>query len=110
MKLDRNRTHGTIFGTGRANGARYMQDGEYFNAKGEHLPRNGKQVLDPPPPAPKPDPEPKATDPAPDVVTQNWRDLHWTKQVKLAEELLGEDIPQSGGLDRAREILTERLG
>lgn len=50
----------------------------------------------------------KAAKPAPEPVSvpDDWRELHWRKQVKLAEQVSGESIEiNAGAKERAVEIL-----
>jgi len=60
VKLDKNRSYGEVFGTGTD--AKFYQDGEHFNAAGEHLPElsSSSEVKAKPKPKPRARAKPRA--------------------------------------------------
>lgn len=129
--LDRSRPFGTLYGSkeGLPPGAYYTQDGEYFTFKGEltgeatkanPAPKPAKtdhssaDFADNPLEAIVPPGQVEATveaEASVETPSASWRDLHWTKQVKLAENHLGRELPQTTeSYELAKRVLEENLG
>ena len=88
--LDRNRSFGKLIATGSTyKGARYVQDGYYFNNRGELIVGVGADASAPKPRPVEANPEPATASDSP-ALDVNWRELHWMKQVQLAKQITGK--------------------
>jgi hypothetical protein len=99
IKMDFTRPYGTIWGN-PSNGARYTQDGVYYNAMGELMEESGSK---PSPPINKAVPQ-EREERETHVDTKPLEELHWTQIRKLVTEAGGVYLGKEQGIDFLRQL------